>query len=142
MTLKLNDEFLDRLKIDWRFEFRVVIRRLRLFPTLISKIKWLKVWTTLKSECITVATYKISSIIVSCKYLFRNKTLVSCCKNLIIRWHTKSTFSTFFGTKIKINIGSVFHSDSIREKILFLELMLTLDDIQNMRDLNFTMVCR
>ena len=40
-TLKLNDEFLDRLNIDWRFKFRVVICRIRLFPTLISKIKWL-----------------------------------------------------------------------------------------------------
>ena len=38
--LKLNDEFLDRLKIDCRFNFRVVPCRIRLFPTLISKIKW------------------------------------------------------------------------------------------------------
>jgi len=28
-------------KIGWRFKFRVVICRIRLFPTLISKIKWL-----------------------------------------------------------------------------------------------------
>ena len=40
-TLNLNDEFLDRLKIDSRFKFRVVICRIRLSPTLISKIKWL-----------------------------------------------------------------------------------------------------
>ena len=39
--LKLNDEFLDRLKIDWKFKFRVVLCRIRLFPTLVSKIKWL-----------------------------------------------------------------------------------------------------
>ena len=39
-TLNLNDEFLDRLKIDCRFKFRVVLCRIRLFPTLISKIKW------------------------------------------------------------------------------------------------------
>ena len=40
-TLKLNDKFLDRLKIDWTFKFRVVLCRFRLFPTLISKRKWL-----------------------------------------------------------------------------------------------------
>ena len=39
-TLKLNDKFLDRLKIDWTFKFRVVICRIRPFPTLISKMKW------------------------------------------------------------------------------------------------------
>jgi len=41
MTLKMNDEFLDRLKIYWKFKFTVVVFRIRLFPTLISKIKWL-----------------------------------------------------------------------------------------------------
>ena len=41
-TLNLNDAFLDRLKIDCRFKFRVVLCRIRLFPTLISKIKWLR----------------------------------------------------------------------------------------------------
>ena len=41
-TLKLNDEFLDRLQIDWKFQFRIVICRIRLFPTLISIIKWLE----------------------------------------------------------------------------------------------------
>ena len=35
------DEFLDRLRIDRRFKFRVVICRIRFLPTLISKIKWL-----------------------------------------------------------------------------------------------------
>ena len=39
-TLKLNDEFLDRLKMT-SFKFRVVLCRIRLFPTLISKLKWL-----------------------------------------------------------------------------------------------------
>ena len=38
-TLKLNDKFLDWLKIDWKFKFRVVICRIQLFPTLISKMK-------------------------------------------------------------------------------------------------------
>ena len=33
------DEFLDRLRIDRRFKFRVVICRIRFLPTLISKIK-------------------------------------------------------------------------------------------------------
>ena len=41
-TLKLNDEFLDPLNIDWRFKFRVVLCWIHLFPTLISKIKWLE----------------------------------------------------------------------------------------------------
>ena len=40
-TLKLNYEFLDRLKIDSRLKFRVFFCRIRRFPTLISKIKWL-----------------------------------------------------------------------------------------------------
>jgi len=43
-TLKLNDEFPDRLQCVWRlchFKFRVVLCRIHLFPTLISKIKWL-----------------------------------------------------------------------------------------------------
>ena len=40
-TLKSNNEFLDPLKIDWRFKFRVVLCRIRIFPLLISKIKWL-----------------------------------------------------------------------------------------------------
>ena len=43
-TLKLNDEFLDRLQFDWRwrnFKFRVVLCRIRPFPTLISENKWL-----------------------------------------------------------------------------------------------------
>ena len=40
-TLKLNDEFLGRLKIDSRFKFRVVTCRISSLPTLISKIKWL-----------------------------------------------------------------------------------------------------
>ena len=31
------------------FNFRVVVCRIRLFPTLISKIKWLEYWTTLNS---------------------------------------------------------------------------------------------
>ena len=44
-TPNLNDELLDRLKIDCRFNFRVVLYRIRLFPTLISKIKWL--WSEL-----------------------------------------------------------------------------------------------
>ena len=44
-TLKLNGEFLDRLGIGWRFKFRVVLCRIRLLPTLISKIKWL--WSEL-----------------------------------------------------------------------------------------------
>ena len=44
-TLNLNDEFLDRVKIDWIFKFRVVLCRIRLFPTLISKIKW--IWSVL-----------------------------------------------------------------------------------------------
>ena len=34
-------KFLDRLKVDCRFIFRVVPCRIRLFPTLISNIKWL-----------------------------------------------------------------------------------------------------
>ena len=41
-TQKLKDGFLDRLKMDWRFKFRVVICRIRPFPTLISKIEWLE----------------------------------------------------------------------------------------------------
>ena len=45
-TLKLDDEFLNRLKIDLRFKLRVVICRIYFFPTLISKMAW--VWTTLK----------------------------------------------------------------------------------------------
>ena len=46
-NLKLNDEFpVDWLKIDRRFEFNVVLCRIRLLPTLISKIKWLE--TTLQ----------------------------------------------------------------------------------------------
>ena len=40
-TLKLNDEYLDPLKIIKRFKFRVVICRIRLFPTSNSKIKLL-----------------------------------------------------------------------------------------------------
>ena len=49
-TLKLNDEFLDQLKIEWRFKFRVVICRIRLFPTLTSKIKrlWYELHVPLK----------------------------------------------------------------------------------------------
>ena len=41
-TLNLNNEFLGRLKIDRKFKFRVVIWRIRHFPTLISNIKWLE----------------------------------------------------------------------------------------------------
>ena len=37
-ALKLNDEFQNRFQ---RFKFWVVPRRIRLFPTLITKIKWL-----------------------------------------------------------------------------------------------------
>ena len=48
MTLKLNVEFLDRLKIDCRFNFRVVPCRIRLFPTLISKLKWVEPGLPLK----------------------------------------------------------------------------------------------
>ena len=40
-TLKLSYEFLDRLKINWRFKFRVIVCRIRFFLTLISKRKWL-----------------------------------------------------------------------------------------------------
>ena len=40
-TLQLNDEFQDRLKIYWKFKFKIVLFRIRLFPTLILKIKWL-----------------------------------------------------------------------------------------------------
>ena len=40
-TLKLNDEFLDRLKSVEDSNCRVVVCRIRLFPTLFSKIKWL-----------------------------------------------------------------------------------------------------
>ena len=36
----------NRLKIKW-FQFRVVLCRIRLFPTLISKIKWLGPWLSL-----------------------------------------------------------------------------------------------
>ena len=36
-TMNLNDEYLDRLKIDRRFKFRVVQCRIRPFPTLIQK---------------------------------------------------------------------------------------------------------
>ena len=39
--MKLNDEFQDRLKINWRFEFRIDLSRIRLFPTLVLRIKWL-----------------------------------------------------------------------------------------------------
>ena len=40
-TLNLNDEFLDRLKLGLKFKFRIVMCRIRLFPTLISEMKWL-----------------------------------------------------------------------------------------------------
>ena len=37
----MNNEFLNRLKIALGFKFKVVLCRIRLFPTTISKIKWL-----------------------------------------------------------------------------------------------------
>ena len=40
-TLKLNYEFLERLKIERRFKFRIVICRIRSLPTLNLKIKCL-----------------------------------------------------------------------------------------------------
>ena len=36
-TLKLNESFPDQLKIDWRFKFRIVLCRIRLFPSMIQK---------------------------------------------------------------------------------------------------------
>ena len=52
-TTTLNDEFLNRLKIDWRWRSNSesVLSRIRLFPTLISKIKWL--WSELPLNQIT-----------------------------------------------------------------------------------------
>ena len=50
-TLTLNDEFRDRLKIDWKFKFRIDICRIRLFPTLIWKIKWLGSELPLSLNC-------------------------------------------------------------------------------------------
>ena len=41
-THKLNNEFLDWLKIDGWLKFRVVLCRIRFFPTLILWIKWLE----------------------------------------------------------------------------------------------------
>ena len=39
-TMNQNDEYPDRLKIDCRFKFRVVLCWIRPLPKLISKIKW------------------------------------------------------------------------------------------------------
>ena len=48
-TLKWNDEIQDRSKINWKWRhFRVVLCRIRIFPTLIAKIKWLRSWLPLK----------------------------------------------------------------------------------------------
>jgi len=40
-TLNLNDAIFNRFRVNFKFNFRVVLSRIRLFPTLISMIKWL-----------------------------------------------------------------------------------------------------
>ena len=117
--LKLNDEFLDRFQFDcrWRhFKFRVVLSRIRLFPTMISKIKWSELplilflfsnlvknviklsWTTLKRFLLVFLRLYFEN----CVFQERN------CGKSRIKWIFPVYKSVFFRYQIGIfNLASV-----------------------------------
>ena len=100
-----------------KFKFRVVVRRIRLFPTLISKIKWLwfslNIWTDL--YIISTIRFLTSGLDLGPRY-FGETTRISSFKNLYFpislwnnfpefRTHTSSTYKYHFNFSLKKKVN-------------------------------------
>ena len=59
---------LDRLKIDWIFKFKVVICRIRLFPTMFSKLKWVGSGLPFNLTCIFLDLSNWNSLQIKNQY--------------------------------------------------------------------------